>query len=62
MVGRDGVVVAEEDQVLVFVLAEGLGDFWVLDNIKYSLSLLLEPFVCRDGLFTLLGELCDVLD
>ena len=55
-------MVSEKLQVLVLVLAEGLGDFWVLDNIKYSLSLLLEPFVCRDGLFTLLGELCDVLD
>ena len=55
-------MVSEKLQVLVLILAKGLGDLWVLDNIEYSLSLLLEPFVCRDGLFTLLGELCDVLD
>ena len=51
-------MVAEELQVLVFVLAERLGDLGVLNHIEHGLSLLLKTFIGRDSLFTLLGELC----
>ena len=49
MVGRDGVVVAEEDQVLVFVLAQGLGYFWFFDHGEDGLGFVLEALVCGYG-------------
>ena len=47
---------------MILVLAEGLGDLGVLDHVEYGLCLLLQLLVRGDGLFTLLGELCDLLD
>ena len=55
-------MVSQVLQVLVLILTEGLCNLRLLDNVEHELSFLLELFVGRDGLFTLLGELCDVLD
>jgi hypothetical protein len=52
------VVIFEILQVLTFILTQGLSNIGVLDDIQYSLSLLLESFVCRYGIFTFSTKFC----
>ena len=44
---------------MILVLAEGLGDLGVLDDVEDGLSLLLEAFIGVHGVLTLAGELCE---
>jgi hypothetical protein len=40
------VVIFQILQILTFILTQGLGYIGVLDDIQYSLRLLLKPFIC----------------
>jgi hypothetical protein len=40
------IVIFQILQILAFILTQGLGYIGVLDDIQYSLRLLLKPFIC----------------
>ena len=50
------VLVPEELEILVLVLAKGLCNLGLFDDVEYGLGFLLELLVGRNGPFTLLGK------